>query len=138
MSTPLQRVFRDLRAAGRKGVIPYITGGDPDLATTYELLVAMARGGATAIELGVPFSDPMADGPVIQRACERALAKGTRLADVIEAGRRAAEATGIPIVLFSYLNPLLRRGLEKLAQDAAEAGVGGGAGARCSAGGGPA
>ena len=79
MSTPLQRVFRDLRAAGRKGVIPYITGGDPDLATTYELLVAMARGGATAIELGVPFSDPMADGPPIQLSDLRALRSGMTL-----------------------------------------------------------
>jgi len=125
MSTPLQKAFHDLRAAGRKGVVPYITAGDPGLATTYELLVAMARGGATAIELGVPFSDPMADGPVIQRACERALAKGLHLNDVLEVGRRATAATGVPIVLFSYLNPLLRRGLEKMAQDAAAASLAG-------------
>jgi len=125
MSTPLQKAFHDLRAAGRKGVVPYITAGDPGLATTYELLVAMARGGATAIELGVPFSDPMADGPVIQRACERALAKGLHLNDVLEVGRRATAVTGVPIVLFSYLNPLLRRGLEKMAQDAAGASLAG-------------
>jgi tryptophan synthase alpha chain len=114
-----------LRETGRKGVVPYITAGDPDLATTYELLVAMARGGATAIEVGMPFSDPAADGPVIQRACERALARGVKLHDVIEVAGRAVKATGIPIVLFSYLNPLLRRGLENLVRDAADAGLAG-------------
>ncbi len=79
MTTRLQQAFKTLREAGRKGVVPYITAGDPDLETTYELLVAMARAGATAIELGMPFSDPAADGPVIQRACERALATGVKL-----------------------------------------------------------
>lgn len=125
MTTRLQQAFKTLRETGRKGVVPYITAGDPDLATTYELLVAMARGGATAIEVGMPFSDPAADGPVIQRACERALARGVKLHDVIEAAGRAVKATGIPIVLFSYLNPLLRHGLEKLVQDVADAGLAG-------------
>jgi tryptophan synthase alpha chain len=125
MTTRLQQAFQSLREAGRKGVVPYITAGDPDLETTYELLVAMARGGATAIELGMPFSDPAADGPVIQRACERALTRGVKLNGVIEVARRAVQATGVPIVLFSYLNPLLRHGLEKLAQDAANAGLAG-------------
>ena len=74
MTTRLQQAFQTLRASGRKGVVPYITAGDPDLATTYELLVAMARGGATAIELGVPFSDPMADGSANQRADKYMLA----------------------------------------------------------------
>jgi tryptophan synthase alpha chain len=125
MTTRLQQAFKTLRETGRKGVVPYITAGDPDLATTYELLVAMARGGATAIEVGMPFSDPAADGPVIQRACERALARGVKLHDVIEVAGRAVKATGIPIVLFSYLNPLLRRGLENLVRDAADAGLAG-------------
>jgi tryptophan synthase alpha chain len=125
MSTPLQRAFAELRRTGRKGVVPYITAGDPSLEMTYELLLALARGGATAIELGVPFSDPAADGPVIQRACERALARGVKLRDALEVAGRAARATGVPIVLFSYLNPLLRYGLDKLAQDAAAAGVAG-------------
>jgi tryptophan synthase alpha chain len=113
MTTRLQQAFKTLRETGRKGVVPYITAGDPDLATTYELLVAMARGGATAIEVG------------IQRACERALARGVKLHDVIEVAGRAVKATGIPIVLFSYLNPLLRRGLENLVRDAADAGLAG-------------
>jgi tryptophan synthase alpha chain len=125
MTTRLQEAFQDLRRSGRKGVIPYITAGDPELATTYELLVAMARGGATAIELGVPFSDPAADGPVIQRACERALARGVKLHDVIDVAGQATKASGIPIVLFSYLNPLLRHGLTRLVKDAADAGLAG-------------
>jgi len=125
MTSRLQQAFKSLRASGRRGVVPYITAGDPDLETTYQLLVAMARGGAIAIELGVPFSDPAADGPVIQRACERALAHGIKLHHVIEVAGRAVKATGVPIVLFSYLNPLLRRGLENVAQDAADAGLAG-------------
>jgi len=125
VTSRLQQAFKTLRASGRRGVVPYITAGDPDLETTYSLLVAMARGGATAIELGVPFSDPAADGPVIQRACERALSHGVKLHHVIEVAGRAVKATGVPIVLFSYLNPLLRRGLEYVAQDAADAGLAG-------------
>jgi tryptophan synthase alpha chain len=125
MTSRLQQAFKSLRASGRRGLVPYITAGDPDLETTYELLVAMARGGATAIELGVPFSDPAADGPVIQRACERALSHGVKLHQVIEVAARAAKATGVPIVLFSYLNPLLRRGLENVVQDVADAGLAG-------------
>ncbi len=121
----LQRAFAALKAEGRKGFVPYITAGDPDLGTTYELLLALAEAGATAIELGVPFSDPMADGPVIQAACERALRHGTRLADILEVARRVHAKTAVPIVLFSYLNPLLRFGLEKLADEAAASGIAG-------------
>lgn len=125
MTTRLQQAFLDLRQQNRKGVIPYITAGDPDLAMTHDLLVAMAHGGATAIELGVPFSDPSADGPVIQRACERALARGVKLHAVLDVARSVVRETNVPIVLFSYLNPLLRYGLDKLAQDAADAGLAG-------------
>jgi tryptophan synthase alpha chain len=125
MSTRLQQAFAALRRDDRKGVIPYLTAGDPDLATTRELLLAMARGGATAIELGVPFSDPAADGPVIQRACERALERGVRLRDVLELGRSVSRQSNVPLVLFSYLNPLLRHGLDRLAADAADCGFAG-------------
>jgi tryptophan synthase alpha chain len=125
MTTRLQQAFKTLRESGRKGVVPYITAGDPDMETTYQLLVAMARAGATAIEIGMPFSDPAADGPVIQRACERALARGAKLKDVIATAGRAVASCGVPIVLFSYLNPLLRHGLENVARDAAEAGLAG-------------
>jgi len=126
MTTRLQQAFIALRETGRKGVVPYITAGDPTLETTYELLVAMASSGATAIELGMPFSDPAADGPVIQRASERSIAKGTRLADVLQLAReiRAARAAA-GLVIFSYLNPILRYGMSKFADEAAAAGVDG-------------
>jgi tryptophan synthase alpha chain len=123
--TVLSKAFSNLAASGCKGFIPYITAGDPDLETTYNVMVALAEAGATVIELGVPFSDPMADGPVIQAACERALQAGTTLAKVLEVARRAWEATHVPIVLFSYLNPLLQHGLERLAHDAKASGIAG-------------
>ncbi|HEX8924415.1 MAG TPA: tryptophan synthase subunit alpha [Terriglobales bacterium] len=123
--TELSKAFSKLAASGRKGFIPYITAGDPDLETTYQVMLALAQAGATVIELGVPFSDPMADGPVIQAACERALKAGTTLTKVLEVARRVWEATHVPIVLFSYLNPLLQYGLEKLARDAKASGIAG-------------
>jgi len=123
--TELSKAFSKLAASGCKGFIPYITAGDPDLETTYQIIVALAEAGATVIELGVPFSDPMADGPVIQAACERALRAGTTLTQVLEVARRAWEHTRVPIVLFSYLNPLLQYGLEKLAHDVKASGIAG-------------
>ena len=117
--------FNSLKRAGRKGFIPYITAGDPDLATTEELLFILAQSGATLIELGVPFSDPMADGPVIQRASERALQHGFGLQDILDTAARARKRTGVPIILFSYYNPLLQFGLKRLAQEAADAGIDG-------------
>jgi len=121
----ISEAFRTLRNEGRKGVIPYITAGYPSLEATHELLVILAEAGATAIEVGVPFSDPMADGPVIQRACEAALKRGVRLHDVLAVTREAQKKTGVPLVLFSYLNPLLQYGLEKLVRDAAASGIAG-------------
>lgn len=110
---------------GRGGVVPYITAGHPDLATTYDVMLALANAGATVIELGVPFSDPMADGPVIQRACEAALSNGTRLADVLALTRELKAKTDVPVVLFSYLNPLLQYGLERLARESEQNGIAG-------------
>jgi tryptophan synthase alpha chain len=121
----ITEAFNRLRAEGRKGFIPYITGGDPDLETTEALLVELSNAGATVIELGVPFSDPMADGPVIQRASERALKHGFGLEDLLAVVSRARKSIDTPIILFSYFNPLLQFGLHRLAKTAREAKVDG-------------
>jgi tryptophan synthase alpha chain len=123
--TRIAESFARLRRERRRGFIPFITAGDPDIGTTGELIVELARAGATCIELGVPFSDPVADGPVIQRASERALAQGVGVDEVLQAVARARKETDVPIVLFSYYNPLLQYGLERLAQDARTVGIDG-------------
>src|SRR6266536_2886913 len=114
-----------LKHSGRGGFIPFITAGDPDLVTTELLLVELAAAGADIIELGVPFSDPVADGEVIQRASERALRKGATLSDALTCIARAKQHIDIPIVLFSYFNPLLKFGEDRLANEAKQAGVDG-------------
>ena len=114
-----------MKREGKKGFIPFITAGDPDLETTRELIVEFARAGATVIELGVPFTDPMADGPVIQRASERALRHGFGLDEVLKVVTTARTQTEVPIILFSYFNPLLQFGLDRLADEAEKAGVDG-------------
>ena len=118
-------VFANLKQDGKKGLIPFITAGDPDLATTEQLLIELSRAGATLIELGVPFSDPMADGPVIQRASERALKHGFGLQDILDTAARARQKIDTPIILFSYYNPLLQFGVQHLARAVKEAGVDG-------------
>jgi len=123
--TRIEKKFQELKAANRKAFIPYVTAGDPNLKTTVDLILAMDKAGADVIEVGVPFSDPIADGPVIQRATERALASGTSLSDILRMGSEIRKHSQIPLLLFSYYNPLLRYGLEKLAHDAAEAGFDG-------------
>ena len=116
--------FDRLRAAGRKALVPYITAGDPHPSHTVEYLHALVRGGADVLELGVPFSDPMADGPVIQLACERALRHGTSLRDVLDMVRRfRTDDPDTPVVLMGYLNPIERFGAAAFAAAAAEAGV---------------
>jgi tryptophan synthase alpha chain len=117
--------FADLKREGRRALIPFITAGDPDLRTTVLLLHELARAGADVIEVGVPFSDPVADGPVIQRASERALRNGATLSALLECLTAARRQMEIPIVLFSYFNPLLQFGLERLASEARTAGVDG-------------
>ena len=117
--------FTDLKRAGKKGFIPFITAGDPDLAATEKLLVALAQSGATLIELGVPFSDPMADGPVIQRASERALKNDFGLQEILDVVARTRKQIDIPIILFSYYNPLFQFGLKRLAEAAKDAGLDG-------------
>jgi len=109
----------------RKAFVAFITAGDPSLDRTVEAALAFDDAGVDVLELGVPFSDPLADGPVIQRASDRALRAGTTLRDVLEAVRRIRARSDLPLLLFSYFNPLLRYGLERLARDAREAGADG-------------
>jgi tryptophan synthase alpha chain len=121
----IEAKFNELRGEARNGFIPYITAGDPSLEATEQFILELERGGADIIELGVPFSDPMADGPVIQRASERALANHVSVRDCLELVRRVRWQSEVPIVLFSYLNPLLSIGLERLADELRIAGVDG-------------
>ena len=108
----------------KPSLIAYITCGDPDLATTREIALAAIEAGADVIELGVPFSDPLADGPVIQRASERALRQGTTLADVLELAGEVRKSSQAGLIVFSYLNPVLRMGIAKFASPRAECGSG--------------
>ena len=117
--------FAQLRAAGRKGFVPFVTAGDPHLRTSLDIVLTLAKSGADIIELGVPFSDPMADGPTIQASSQRALANGVTLPDILGMVREVRSETNVPIVLFSYLNPLYRYGIDRLASDAAQAGIDG-------------
>jgi len=121
----IRETFASLKRGGRGGFIPFITAGDPDIATTELLLIELAAAGADIIELGVPFSDPVADGEVIQRASERALRNGVTLRDALACAARAKQRIDVPIVLFSYFNPLLKFGEQKLAKEAKQAGVDG-------------
>ena len=104
----IAQTFANMKRDHRRGFIPFITAGDPDLPTTRALIIELARAGATLIELGIPFTDPMADGPVIQRASERALRHGFGLAEVLQVVSDVRKGTDVPIILFSYFNPLLQ------------------------------
>jgi tryptophan synthase alpha chain len=121
----ISEAFATLQSTAGKGFIPFITAGDPDLPTTERLLVELSLAGATVIELGVPFSDPMADGPVIQRASERALKHGFNLDELLATVSRVRKTITTPIILFSYFNPLLQYGLQRLATTARQAGIDG-------------
>ena len=124
--TRLQQRLSGLRNTGRKALVPFITAGDPSLAATVPVMHALAQAGADVIELGVPFSDPMADGPVIQRSSERALARGAGLGYVLACVRQFRTTdTATPVVLMGYLNPVEIRGAATFAQEAAQAGVDG-------------
>ena len=123
--TRIEATFKELDREVRKAFIPYITAGDPSLEATEQIILELERSGADIIELGVPFSDPMADGPVIQRASERALAKHVSVRDCLDLVRRVRQHSEVPIVLFSYLNPLLSLGLERLGDELRSAGVDG-------------
>src|SRR5258705_10598884 len=123
--TRLQSTFARLRDKRAAGLVTYITAGDPDLDRTAGILRALDRAGADVLEVGVPFSDPLADGPVIQRAAERALASGTTLSRVLDLLRELRTDIAAPVVIFSYANPILRLGAEQFADRAREAGVDG-------------
>ena len=117
--------FNTLGAVGEKALIAFITAGDPDLSVTEECILEMERGGADIIELGVPFSDPMADGPTIQKSSERALAAGTTLPKILDMVKSVRRHSEIPIVLMGYFNPVFLYGTVKFAADAAAAGIDG-------------
>jgi tryptophan synthase alpha chain len=121
----LTAAFDGIRARGRGGLVAYLTAGDPDADRSVEVMVAASRAGADVLEVGVPFSDPVADGPVIQRATERALAGGMTLRGTLDVVRRVRAAVDTPIVLFTYANPVLRMRPDAFARDAAAAGVNG-------------
>jgi tryptophan synthase alpha chain len=123
--TRIQLLFDRLKTERRAALVAYITAGDPTPERTPALVAALERGGADLIELGVPFSDPIADGPVIQRGSDRALKAGTTVPKVLEIARRIRAASEVPLLLFTYLNPVMRYGLDKLANDAKAAGIDG-------------
>ena len=121
----IDAAFRDLRAQGRTGLVTYVTAGDPDIEKSRDILVRLDRAGADVLEIGVPFSDPLADGPVIQRATERAIAAGTTLVKVLGIVSDIRSLVNAPIVIFTYANPVLRMGLDEFVQRAKQAGVDG-------------
>jgi tryptophan synthase alpha chain len=123
--TRIDTCFARLRASGKKGFIAYLTVGDPNLDATLERVKRLEAAGADLIELGIPFSEPLADGVANQRAAERALAAGTTYAGILDLVRRIREFSEIPLVFFSYLNPLFVRGFDRAVAEAAEAGVDG-------------
>jgi len=125
MPSRITDTFARIRAEQRPGLVTYVTAGDPDLRTSGEILKALDRAGADVLEVGVPFSDPLADGPVIQRATERALAGGATLRTVLDLVRAVRSDLTAPVVLFSYANPILRLGPERFAGEARAAGVDG-------------
>src|SRR6266852_9205062 len=114
-STRISKLFARLKRESRLGLIAYVTCGDPDVETTIDIARALERAGADALELGIPFSDPIADGPVIQAAAHRALQRGTTTPDVLAIARAVREKSGIPLIAFSYFNPVLRYGVERFA-----------------------
>ena len=115
----------DAFAGGRKALIPFITGGDPDIGTTERLILAMERAGADVIEIGIPFSDPIAEGPVIQDADERALAAGTTLDGLFEMVSRLRQKTDVPLLFMTYFNPVLKYGIAAFTERCAEVGIDG-------------
>lgn len=125
LNSRIAATLKSVTARGEKGLIPYIMAGDPDLGATVKLAAAMAEAGADVLELGVPFSDPVADGPAIQAAAQRSLAAGTKVRGVLEAVREIRRQSDIPLVLMTYYNPVYQYGPERFVLEAAAAGVNG-------------
>jgi len=125
MMSRIKKTFVELKQRREAALIPFITAGDPDLATTAKIMRALERGGADCIELGIPFSDPTADGPTIQRSSERALKNPVSLPAIFRLVRDFRAASSVPVILFGYFNPIFRFGLEKFARQAAAAGADG-------------
>src|ERR1700726_2361325 len=123
--TRISRLFDRLKSEGRPALVAYLTAGDPTPSHTAKLVAALERGGADLIELGVPFSDPIADGPVIQRGIERALRAGTKVAGVLDIAAEIGLHSAIPLLLFPYMNRVVRYGSEALARDARARGIDG-------------
>jgi tryptophan synthase alpha chain len=121
----IEERFTQLRGTGKTGLVTYVTAGDPDLTRSAEILQRLDRAGADVLEVGIPFSDPLADGPVIQRATERALAAGATITNVLGMLKTLRPSISAPIVIFSYANPILRMGLERFVAEASAAGVDG-------------
>lgn len=121
----ISRTFKKLREQGEKALVTFITAGDPDMATTADMIPELEKAGADILELGMPFSDPMADGPTIQLSSERALAAGATLPGILEMVKSARRVTDIPIILMGYYNPIFLYGMERFAEDAVAAGVDG-------------
>src|SRR4030042_4880627 len=125
MLTRISEKFKRLRQQGKKAFIPYVMAGDPSLERTREVVLLFEECGADVVELGVPFSDPMADGPTIQRAAERALKNAVTLKKVVSLVRDLRQTTQIPLVLMTYFNPVFKYGMEDFVKDAVSAGVDG-------------
>ncbi len=125
MVRAIEKKFKELKEQGKKAFIPFITAGDPDIETTTRLVRALEDAGAHIVELGIPFSDPIADGPTIQRSSERALRRGYRLTDYFDVVKTIRHRTSMPLVFFSYFNPILQYGLDEFARDARAAGIDG-------------
>jgi tryptophan synthase alpha chain len=125
LESRISRAFDRIRAEKRTGLITYVTAGDPDMARSADILCALDRAGADVLEVGIPFSEPLADGPVIQRATERALAAGATASGVLDLVKRVRPSINAPIVLFTYANPVLRMGVDAFGDRARDAGVDG-------------
>jgi tryptophan synthase alpha chain len=125
MMNRIDKKFQELRANDEKAMIPFVTAGDPDLRTTAELVLAMEKAGADIVELGIPYSDPLADGVVIQESSNRALAAGAKISGIMETVRQIRKSSQVPLVYLVYYNSILRYGIERFLSECSDAGVDG-------------